>query len=167
MSISQLSITNLRNIGSLKLELSAQTNLFYGANGSGKTSILEAAHLLSLARSFRTSKHKHYIQHQRPATVLFSRVQAADGELPVGYQRDQDGRLQVRIGGEPIDSLATLAELLPIQLINSDTFLLLEGSPSVRRRGSSNRPRAPASGPSASWSRSGASHGRPAQWAHG
>lgn len=134
MSISQLSITNLRNIGSLKLELSAQTNLFYGANGSGKTSILEAAHLLSLARSFRTSKPKHYIQHQQPATVLFSRIRAADGELPVGYQRGQDGSLQVRIGGEPIGSLATLAELLPIQLINADTFLLLEGSPSVRRQ---------------------------------
>ncbi len=134
MSISQLSITNLRNIAALKLQLSAQTNLFYGANGSGKTSILEAAHLLSLARSFRTSKHKHYIQHQQSSTVLFSRIKAADGELPVGYQRDQDGSLQVRIGGEPIASLATLAELLPIQLINSDTFLLLEGSPAVRRQ---------------------------------
>ena len=34
MSISQLSITNLRNIASLKLELAPQTNLFYGPNGS-------------------------------------------------------------------------------------------------------------------------------------
>ena len=101
---------------------------------AGKTSILEAVHLLSLARSFRTNKHKHYIQHQQPDTVLFSRVLGRDGELPVGFQRAQDGSLKVRIGGEPIDSVAALAELVPIQLINADTFLLLEGSPSVRRQ---------------------------------
>ncbi len=135
MSISQLSITHLRNIASLKLALSPQINLFYGGNGSGKTSILEAVHLLSLARSFRTTKHKHYIQHQQPDTVLFSRINAGhSGQLPVGFQRRQDGNLKIRIGGESIDSLATLAELLPIQLINSDTFLLLEGSPAVRRQ---------------------------------
>ncbi|WP_206616104.1 AAA family ATPase, partial [Escherichia coli] len=29
-------------------------NVFYGANGSGKTSILEAIHLLATGRSFRT-----------------------------------------------------------------------------------------------------------------
>ncbi|MEH6470402.1 MAG: DNA replication/repair protein RecF [Halopseudomonas sp.] len=134
MSISQLSISHLRNIASLKLELSPQTNLFYGANGSGKTSILEAVHLLSLGRSFRTSKHKHYIQHQQLNTVLFGRILGEAGELPIGFQRQSDGSLKIRIAGEPIDSLATLAELLPIQLINSDTFLLLEGSPSVRRQ---------------------------------
>ncbi|RDE18805.1 DNA replication/repair protein RecF [Motiliproteus coralliicola] len=134
MSISQLSITQLRNLASLKLELSSQTNLFYGPNGSGKTSILEAVHLLSLARSFRTNKHKHYIQHQQPESVLFARVQGPQGELPVGFQRSQDASLKVRIGGEPIDAVAELAELVPIQLINSDTFRLLEGSPSIRRQ---------------------------------
>tara|TARA_R110001583_G_scaffold90927_1_gene232958 strand:+ start:1727 stop:2809 length:1083 start_codon:yes stop_codon:yes gene_type:complete len=134
MSISQLSITHLRNIASLKLDLSPQTNLFYGANGSGKTSILEAVHLLSLARSFRTAKPKHYIQHEQVDTVLFSRIQGAQGELPIGYQRQQNGNLKIRIGGESVDSVATLAEILPIQLINSDTFLLLEGSPAIRRQ---------------------------------
>ncbi|MFT5721016.1 MAG: DNA replication and repair protein RecF [Motiliproteus sp.] len=135
MSISQLSITHLRNIASLELKLSPRINLFHGANGSGKTSVLEAVHLLSLGRSFRTSKHRHYIQHEQPDTLLFSRVLAGhQGELPIGFQRQQDGGLKIRICGESIDSLATLAELLPIQLINADTFLLLEGSPAVRRQ---------------------------------
>jgi len=135
MSISHLSISHLRNIASLQLELSPQTNLFYGANGSGKTSILEAVHLLSLARSFRTTKHKHYIQHEQPDTVLFSRVVCGHrGQLPIGFQRQQDGALKIRIAGESIASVTPLAELLPIQLINSDTFLLLEGSPAVRRQ---------------------------------
>ena len=134
MPISQLSITQLRNIAALKLELSSQTNLFYGANGSGKTSILEAVHLLSLARSFRTSKPKHYIQHEQPNTTLYARIQSAQGVLPVGLQRELDGSVKIRVAGEPIDSLAALAELLPVQLINADTFLLLEGSPAVRRQ---------------------------------
>lgn len=135
MSIKQLSISGLRNIQSLKLELSPQANLFYGPNGSGKTSILEAVYLLSLARSFRTAQHRHYITHAETHTTLYAQVEDATHTLlPVGFQRSSDGTLAIRIAGENVDSVAALAELLPVQLINADTFLLLEGSPAVRRQ---------------------------------
>jgi len=135
MSIRQLSISGLRNIQSLKIDLSPQTNLFYGPNGSGKTSILEAVSLLSLARSFRTTQHRHYIANHESQTTLFAQVAATSGTLlPVGFQRGSDGALTIRIAGENIDTVAALAELLPVQLINADTFLLLEGSPAVRRQ---------------------------------
>ncbi|WP_207060735.1 DNA replication/repair protein RecF [Motiliproteus sp. SC1-56] len=135
MSLQSLTISGLRNIASLQLVLAPRTNIFSGPNGSGKTSILEAVHLLSLARSFRTSKYKHYIRHEEPHCTLFGRVAAPEGGvLPVGVQRDQGGTLKVRIAGETVESLATLAELLPVQLINADTFALLEGSPGVRRQ---------------------------------
>ena len=135
MSLRTLTITGLRNLASLQLELSSRVNLISGINGSGKTSVLEAVHLLSLARSFRTSKFKHYIRHGEEACTLFGRVQTPDGgTLPVGVQRDRGGQLKVRIAGESVDSLATLAELVPVQLINADTFALLEGSPGIRRQ---------------------------------
>ncbi len=136
MSVRTLAIEGFRNIAVLKVELSARTNIFYGANGSGKTSILEAVHLLSLARSFRTGKFRHYINHDADSCTLFAEVDsvAAGTTLPVGLQRGRDGELRIRVSGENIDSASTLAELLPVQLLNSDTFLLLEGSPAVRRQ---------------------------------
>ena len=136
MSIQTLAISGFRNIQSLKLSLSPGINIFHGANGSGKTIILEAVHLLSLARSFRTGKYKHYINHEADSCALFSEIESIAGDLtlPVGLQRNRDGGLRIRVSGQDIDSASALAELLPVQLINADTFLLLEGSPSVRRQ---------------------------------
>lgn len=136
MAIQSLSVTQFRNLSSLRVDLSPTINVFYGVNGSGKTSVLEAVHLLSLARSFRTSHFKHYLQHDEQCCTLFAEIATLGSEhaLPVGVQRQRSGELQVRIAGADVESVATLAELLPVQLINSDTFLLLEGSPSVRRQ---------------------------------
>lgn len=136
MAIQSLSITQFRNIQSLRLELSPDINVFHGLNGSGKTSVLEAAHLLSLARSFRTSQFKHYIRQEEANCTLFAEVQSLVGQsaIPVGLQRERSGELKIRVASANIDAVSTLAELLPVQLINSDTFLLLEGSPAVRRQ---------------------------------
>lgn len=136
MAINSLSITQFRNIDSLRLQLSPEINIFYGSNGSGKTSLLEAVHLLSFGRSFRTSQFKHYIQQQQDSCTLFAEVTslASQQALPVGIQRQRDGLLNIRVAGANVESASTLAELLPVQLINADTFSLLEGSPSIRRQ---------------------------------
>ncbi|WP_210397937.1 DNA replication/repair protein RecF [Motiliproteus sediminis] len=134
MSVTRLDIHHLRNIASLRLDLSAQTNLFHGPNGSGKTSVLEAVHLLSLARSFRTTQHRHYITNQQPQSTLFAQIDVDGTRVPLGFQRCSDGELSIRVDGERVDTVTSLAEQLPIQLINADTFLLLEGSPAIRRQ---------------------------------
>ena len=46
MSLKRLSIHHFRNITEANLELSPGINLVYGHNGSGKTSLLEAAYFL-------------------------------------------------------------------------------------------------------------------------
>ncbi|MHB8678178.1 MAG: DNA replication/repair protein RecF [Rudaea sp.] len=51
--MTRLHIENLRNIAALELALAPGLNVFIGANGAGKSSILEAAFLLSHAQSFR------------------------------------------------------------------------------------------------------------------
>ncbi|MDE1961164.1 MAG: AAA family ATPase, partial [Xanthomonadaceae bacterium] len=53
MQLTRLHIENLRNIAALELALAPGLNVFIGANGAGKSSILEAAFLLSHAQSFR------------------------------------------------------------------------------------------------------------------
>ncbi|MCW8885220.1 MAG: DNA replication/repair protein RecF [Motiliproteus sp.] len=136
MAIQSLSVSDFRNISHLKLELSPRVNIFSGANGAGKTSILEAIHLLSHGRSFRTGKYKHYIRQQQDQCTLFAEVSSLLTQtlLPLGLQCNLEGELKIRLNGQNIDTISVLAELLPVQLLNSDTFLLLEGSPSVRRQ---------------------------------
>ena len=55
MPLSKLSITNFRCFESLELSLSPGVNFFYGSNGSGKTSLLEAIYLFSSGKAFKST----------------------------------------------------------------------------------------------------------------
>lgn len=136
MSLTRLSIQTLRNLESAELRPSPRVNLIYGENGSGKTSILEAIHTLAMGRSFRSHKHKPLIQHHRDRYTLFARVKPGQehGEIPLGLSRSRTGEVSFKLEGRPLGSVAELASLLPVQILNSQTFALLEGSPKVRRQ---------------------------------
>lgn len=135
MSLSRLSVSAVRNLQPVELAPSPRINLLAGDNGSGKTSVLEAIHLLGLARSFRTSRLTPLIQHGAEQAVVFGEVRLADGRhSQLGIARERSGECRIRIDGQNARSTAQLAELLPLQLINPDSFRLLEGAPKIRRQ---------------------------------
>ena len=134
MPLARLDISRLRNLTHVRFEPSPQVNIIVGENGSGKTSVLEAIYLLSFGRSFRSHKHKTYIQYEQPECVVFSQVDQGTQQLPIGIKRTRDGAVEVRIQGRAAQSAVELAECLPVQLINPDAFRLLEGSPKIRRQ---------------------------------
>ncbi|MDQ2077042.1 DNA replication/repair protein RecF [Marinimicrobium sp. ABcell2] len=134
MTLKRLSIQNLRNLQAVDLEPSPRINLLYGENGSGKTSVLEAIHSLALGRSFRSHKHKPLIRHGQEAFTVFGRVSSRGADIPLGVHRQKDGQSSFKANGIQVSSIAELASYLPVQVINSDSFQLLEGSPKVRRQ---------------------------------
>lgn len=131
MSIKALSIQGIRNLANTQFPLSEGVNVFYGDNGAGKTSILEAIHVLAMARSFRLARTRTVVSHEQDELIVSAEL--ADSSR-LGIRRTQKGQYQVRHNGESLSSLADLVHLLPVQLIHSDSFALLEGSPSDRRQ---------------------------------
>ena len=132
--IQQLTITAIRNLAPVTLQLSPAVNVLFGLNGSGKTSVLEAIHILGVARSFRTSRIKPVINRDARECTVFGRIGTNSQVIPVGVSRNsQEETRQIRVSGESLKSTAELARLLPLQVINPDTFSLLEGSPKLRR----------------------------------
>ncbi|TBR37454.1 DNA replication/repair protein RecF [Marinomonas agarivorans] len=136
MPLRRLDICNVRNLSNVRFEPSPQVNLLSGVNGSGKTSVLEAIHLLSVGRSFRSHKHKTYIQNETNECVVFAQVEnpQTDTLLSIGLKRLRDGEIDARIQGNKIQSLVELTDVFPVQLINPDAFRLLEGAPKTRRQ---------------------------------
>jgi len=135
MSLIRINVSAVRNLQPLTLNPSPRINILYGANGSGKTSVLEAVHLLGLARSFRSARLLPVIQYEQPACTVFGQVHCPDGYTRnLGISRNRQGEFQIRIDGQNARSAAQLAEVLPLQLINPDSFRLLEGAPKVRRQ---------------------------------
>lgn len=135
MSLSRVSVTAVRNLHPVTFSPSPRINILYGANGSGKTSVLEAVHLLGLARSFRSTRLTPVIQYEQLACTVFGQVELSEGgSSNLGISRDRQGEFTIRIDGQNARSAAQLAEILPLQLINPDSFRLLEGAPKIRRQ---------------------------------
>jgi DNA replication and repair protein RecF len=119
-------------------------NVFFGPNGSGKTSVLESIHLLGMARSFRGSSIKSLITHEELSCTVFGTTAShpsamADPEasglgLPLGVERNRTGEARIKVGGKTVRTVASLAEQLPLQVITAESFGLLTGAPGARRQ---------------------------------
>jgi DNA replication and repair protein RecF len=135
MSLARLEITAVRNLRTVNLPTLEQTNILFGDNGSGKTSVLESIFLLGMARSFRSSQLKSVITHGQQRCTVFGEVRQSTGATqPLGVSRDLQGGFQAKIGGTNLRSSSELAEQLPLQVVNADSFSLLLGSPGHRRQ---------------------------------
>jgi len=134
VELSKLQINGVRNLQQVKLQGLDKVNIFFGANGAGKTSILEAIHLLGMARSFRGKSVKPIISHGQPKCTVYGSVGDASHKLSLGVQRSLEGGVQIRVAGKSVRSAAQLAEHLPLQTINADSFDLLTGAPQARRQ---------------------------------
>jgi DNA replication and repair protein RecF len=136
MPLTRLTISDFRNIGACQLAPEVLGfNLLYGLNGSGKTSLLEAIYYLSVGRSFRGATTSRVIRQNAEKFLIFAQKQLTyEQSIGVGIEREQAGAVKIRIGGQDAQSIAELADLIPIQLINSQSFNLLDGGPAFRRK---------------------------------
>lgn len=135
MPLTSLHIHHFRNIESADLALHPRVNLFFGANGAGKTSILEAISVLGRGRSFRSHKLKPLIKQGQTAVTVFGRLIDNDGNAyKLGVERTNTGADQFKVDGRALSSASDLAKILPLQVIYSETFDLLGGGPGERRQ---------------------------------
>ena len=132
MSILQsLSITSIRNIQQAGLKLSPGVNLLHGGNGSGKTSVLESIHLLATGRSFRTSKPGTLISETESSALI---VAGLSNGHQIGLTRSRQKGHQLNMDTEKQRNWDKVARELPVQVLDANSFLLLDGGPNARRR---------------------------------
>jgi len=133
-NITRLTLMGLRNLASLALTLdSAAPVLITGANGAGKTAMLEGVHLLASGRSFRENRLARIAQWQTDQITLFAQVDNRQGSQHLGWQRHKS-ETHLRLNGENARTQAELAWHLPVQVFSPESHDLLIHGPSERRR---------------------------------
>jgi len=138
MWLKELTITNCRIISRQKLTLSPHINLIYGANASGKTSILEALSILAFGRSFRSSRVAEVIKHNEESLIanalLYTDTHALEAEpMRIGVQKTRLAT-HIRINRQTIKSQAHLSKQLPLTIIHPTSYELITGGASLRRK---------------------------------
>jgi DNA replication and repair protein RecF len=125
--------SNFRCLESIELNLASDFNLIYGANASGKTSLLEALAYLGRGKSFRGAGTGDLIQHGKEEFILFGQVHTEARTRSLGAKNSRGG-LEIRVDGESDGGAAALAEAMPLQVIDPDVHSLVAGGPELRRR---------------------------------
>lgn len=134
MSLVHLEIARVRNLEAVQIAPCDRINLIIGENASGKTSLLEAIHLLSLARSFRSGAIQTVIQRDHPTLTVFGRIRGSGGQTTaVGIEKGRD-LTRIRINQQTVQKSSALASVLPVQVINPDIHRILEQGPRYRRQ---------------------------------
>lgn len=133
MSLAELSVENLRCLEHVSLDLHPGHNLIWGANASGKTSLLEAIFLLGRGRSFRTRNSERLIRFGAENLVTVGRT---DGLIPqtLGLQVSRHQGTIAKIGGAFVQSLAELSRCFAVQIIEPGVHRLVEEGGHRRRR---------------------------------
>lgn len=132
MSLATLRIKGLRCITEAELSFGPRLNLIHGANGSGKTSVLEGAFLVGRGRSFRTRHTEALIARGAPALQLFAQTEEPAHRIGFEYRRDE--AYTARLDGEDVRSLAELPAAFFVEAIDPEVHRLVEGAPGERRR---------------------------------
>ena len=79
MRLTRLDLRNVRNLASVSLQPAPGLNLLLGANGAGKTSVLEGLHVMAYGRSFRGRVRDGLIRRGADALEVFVEWRDGDG----------------------------------------------------------------------------------------
>jgi DNA replication and repair protein RecF len=111
-------------------------NVFAGQNGSGKTSLLEAIHLLGYASSFRLHEKQGLVNIDSERLLIGGTVES-DAACPtrIGLEIGRNGRVaQMQVNGRRISKASDLSRFMPITLIAPEDHRIFELGPKYRRR---------------------------------
>lgn len=135
MILTHLSATNYRNLSLVSLDFSPNVNCLVGANGMGKSNVLDAVYYLSFCRGFASSQDAMNIHHEADFFILEADYQREEGmqqHLLCSLQRGSRKRL--KIDGKDVKRISSHIGRIPlVQIAPADSSLILGGSEERRR----------------------------------
>ena len=138
MALDRISIQDFRNHAATTLDETARFNLLVGANGAGKTNVLEALSLLAPGRGLRRAKLPEMARNGGTGGfAIGAEVHALDAAEPVrlgtSVEPARPTRRRVRINGAEASALG-LSEWLSVRWLTPAMDGLFTDSAGARRR---------------------------------
>ena len=135
MQVTRLQVGNLRRLEAVRMEPGPGLNLITGANGAGKTSLLEALHLMAYGRSFRGRVRDGLVRTGCEAVEVF--VEWTETGAAVARRaglRHSGQQWQGRLDGAAVNHLGELCAALAVVTFEPGSHALVVGSGEPRRR---------------------------------
>lgn len=131
-SVIRLDLHHFRNL-TFSFSPVAGFNFLVGANGSGKTSVLESLYLLSRGRSFRTPRHQNLIRQGQDQAVVIACCQTNSQQSEIKGILPRLGDKIFHINHNKAKTSLQLMLFLPIVFIDPHNINLVLAEPQSRR----------------------------------
>jgi DNA replication and repair protein RecF len=132
--LTRLRVEAFRCLEFVELELHRELTCLFGPNGAGKTSLLEAIYFLGRGRSFRTPETRRLLQWGRQGFAIYGECSSTGDGLSRMGVAFSNGAVKRRLNGVEAIGIATLAERLPVYVIDPGAHELIGGGPRMRRQ---------------------------------
>ncbi len=135
MIIKEIQADNFRNLSKVSLEFSKTFNLIEGMNSQGKTNLLEAIHIFSLGRSFRTRRMEELVRFGEDYFFLKLTGKSdstVDFSIEFGFKRGEKAR--VSANGNRLSSPAEMIGIIPTVIFTAEDVEITSGPPAGRRQ---------------------------------
>ncbi|WP_116247555.1 DNA replication/repair protein RecF [Nocardiopsis sp. FIRDI 009] len=134
MYVSHLQLVDFRSYEDVLLELGPGVSAFVGANGQGKTNLVEAVGYVATLGSHRVSSDTPLIRRDAPRAVIRTKVVRDERSMVVDLElnpgRANRARINQAAAGRPRDVLGILRTVL----FAPEDLALVKGDPGERRR---------------------------------
>lgn len=135
MTLEQLTLLNYKNIEEAELRLSPNVNCFIGANGMGKTNVLDAIYFLSFGKSASALTDSNCVRHEADFFMLQGQYIAPDDTRDVvscALKRGQRKRL--RRNDKDYKRLSEHVGAIPLVMLSPSDEQLVTGGSEERRK---------------------------------
>jgi len=131
--VRQLRVRDVRCYENAEITLGASLTVIYGANGAGKTNLLEALYFACTGRSCRTSNEREFVRFDQEAARVELEIEGDLGahQLAVGFEPGQPRH--VTADGGPVDRLIDVPFRPLVCVFLPDRLELIKGTPALRR----------------------------------
>ena len=132
-SVTHLWLTDFRCIASVDIELAPTLTVLDGANGQGKTSLLEAIAWVARTRSFRGVADAMLVRSGTEQAVVRAEVAAGDRRQLFEAEIRATGRNRILCNRQTVTRARDLHGLLRVTVFSPDDLALVKGGPAERR----------------------------------
>lgn len=134
MRIDRLRLTDFRCYTSANVELAPGLTSIVGANGQGKTNVLEAIAWLATLSSFRGAPPDALIRDDAPRAIVRGDADRDGRALLLEAELARGARNRAQLNGQPLRRSRDLLGALRVTVFAPDDLVMVKGGPGERRR---------------------------------
>jgi DNA replication and repair protein RecF len=133
MYLSKIELKNFRNYEEETVEFHSKVNIITGKNAQGKTNLLESLYIMSLGKSFRTSKDTEMIGFDKEFCRAKSTSVKDGRELEIEITISKEGKA-VKINGMKTAKNIDLLENVYMVVFSPEDLKIVKDEPEKRRK---------------------------------